>query len=223
MFFNGKEYFVDFVAMDEEEKTVTFRNFDEVRYFIEEGVRRGTINKDEKYRIRLSEKNYESEEKDDAFWEGVVVDFGNLDKTLDKASECLAQDFIFNIKTDRYNNLDPVDIKADLALTHWDNDREIVYSKSFEDMVALNDFIRNVKKDIDVYASPYDFSAQIKPKSDYFAFEQYTLAQKDIEPDTLRPFTPEEIAYLYLAAYTARFDYDEVDNYSTMINNFFAQ
>lgn len=223
MFFNGKEYFVDFKAVDGEKKIITFRNLDEVRYFVEEGLDKGTINEDEKYRICLSEKNYDTEVKEDAFWEGVEIDFRNLDKTFDEAAEGFAQDFVFNVKTDIYNNLDPVDIEANLAFIHRDNDQEIVYSKTFKDMAALNEFIRNVKKRIDTEAAPYTFSAQIRPKSDFYAMKQYILARKDIEPDTLRPFTPEEIVYLYLAAYTARFDYDEADDYSTMISDFFEQ
>lgn len=223
MFFNGKEYFVDFKAVDGEKKFATLRSFDEVRYFVEEGLGNGTINEDEKYRICLSEKNYVSEANDDAFWEGIEVDFSNLDETIDVAAECFAQDFIFNMNTDRYNNLYPVDIEADLALIHRDNDQKIVYSKTFDDMVALNDFIRKVKKGINTEATPYTFSAQIRPKSDYYAMKQYILARKDIEPDTLRPFTAEEIVYLYLTAYTARFDYDEAYDYSTMVNAFFEQ
>ncbi|GEM_PF-6246031 len=218
MIFNGKEYFVDFVTVDENKNETydTFRNFEEVRFFIDNGIEMGTISKDGHYRIQLSEKNYDDEMAEDAFWQGVEVDFDDLDATIDSAAMEFAID-LFQTRSEWLNN-NPIDLYlcvTKIVLKYMYKGQEIKYYKSFKNPVELNKFIRaNLDKGkLNRHDEGYKFSVEITPDGTIPTAEQFVLSYIDIEPDMLRPTTPAEIAHLYFTALLNPFDEIDIENF----------
>lgn len=231
MIFNSKEYFVDVVTFDKEnnENVYTVRSLDDARYFIETCLEDGRINRSEKCRIMLSENNFDNEVKEDAFWEGGKVDLYNLDKTMDVAAMQLPFDLIENSSYE-YNtcmyDFDPYDCNCQLVLIYHYHGQNIRYSRRFNSLVSLNEFIRknmNLLKP-DRFEEGYNFSVEMRGNDSVISSEgQFVLSHIELEPNTVRPLTLDEITYMEFSALMIPYEPTDTENFEIEVDKNFYE
>ena len=225
MIFNGKEYFVDVVTYDDDknEHIKTVADIDEARFFIENSLKSGEINENVECKVMLSEKNFDTEAIDDAFWEGETVDLSNLDESMDHAAWLIPNDLTDNSIKYRGFLVNAYECRTRLVLSYKYNGQAIQFYRDFKDVVEMNRFIREHKDQMkmDPFDEGYYFTVEIIAPDDVSSCEQLVLSSLDLEPNSIRTITTGEIMNLIYDAIVAKYCDVDIDNFEVEADNHF--
>lgn len=225
MILNGKEYFVDVVTYDSEknEHIKTVADIDEARFYIENSLKAGTMNENEECRVMLSEKNFDTEISDGAYWDGESVDFSNLDESMDRVAWIIPNELTYNsIKYGGYM-VDVSRCRTRLQLSYKYMGQAIQFHRDFKDVVEMNRFIRDHKDQMKMnrFDEGYYFTVEIIAPDDVPDSEQCVVSCLDLEPNSIRTITTSEIVDLIYNAIVAKYCDVDIDDFEVEAWNHF--